>query len=166
LPKLPTASTIGSAKAATCANTQMSKETHTHQKRPTNETKIHRKRRIYEVANCLNAVCEGCHLRIDTDTKMWNETHAHKKTLFLQMRSTYIKRDVHTKLSTARRLSGSVLQCVAVRCSVLQRVAACCSVLQCVVRVFVVDYQVCGGCSLRQDTQRCQKRPVHIKRDL
>ena len=108
----------------------------------------------------------------DTDglmyTKMWKETHVHKKTLFLRMRSIYIKRDVHTKLSTARRLSGSVLQCVAVRCSVLQRVAACCSVLQCVVRVFVVDYQVCGGCALRQntDTNMPKETCIHQKRPI
>ena len=41
-----------------------------------------------------------------------------------------------------RSESGSVLQCVAVRCSVLQCVAVCCSVLQCVDEVRV---GVCEG---------------------
>ena len=65
-------------------------------------------------------------------------------------------------------MAGSVLQCVAVRCSVLQCVAVCCSVLQCVAVCCSVLQCVAVCCSVLQCVALCCSvlQHFHVKRGL
>ena len=89
-----------------------------------------------------------CHVRKSHGTRECVMSHTQADKLSAALRS------VHTRkvqvLQQEVELAGTLLQCVAVRCSVLQCVAVCCSMLQCVAVCCSVLQCVTVWCSVLQ----------------